>query len=57
MLIADLEWWLGARGVLETELQERPHTTERTRTTRTVRADRRQHEDYSDDDSDNDNDL
>lgn len=50
---ADLEWWLASRGVVETELEEKPHAqAERTRvrTTR-IRADRRQHEDYSDDDS------
>jgi hypothetical protein len=51
--VADLEWWLASRDVLETELEEKPHAaTERNRinTTR-VRADRKQHEDYSDDDS------
>lgn len=53
MVPDDLEWWLASRGVVETELEEKPHAEgERTRvrTTR-IRSDRRQHEDYSDDDS------
>jgi len=51
--ILDLEWWLASREVVETELEEEPHSAgmERNRTTR-IRSDRRQHEDYSDDDDD-----